>query len=72
MDELYRMLKELHNDIDYERHERLVDEKVLNSFEVAMLVAMINDSFDVQIEPEEIIPENFNSAKAMWALIERS
>jgi len=39
---------------------------------VAMLVAMINDSFDVQIEPEEIIPENFNSAKAMWALIERS
>ena len=70
MDELIKVLKELHNDIDFASHEHLIDEKVLNSFDIAMLIVMISDNFNVTIEPEDIVPENFNSAKTLWALIE--
>ena len=69
MDELIKLLNELHNDVDFEGHEKLIDDRVLTSFDVAMLVVMISDTFDVDIEPEDIVPENFNSAKAIWALI---
>ena len=72
MDELIRILKELHDDVDYETHESLIEDKIFNSFDVAMLVAIIAENFDVHIEPDDIIPENFNSAKSIWALIEES
>ena len=35
------------------------------------LVAEINDAFDVTVPAEEIIPENFNSAQALWEMIQR-
>ena len=72
MEELIKMLKELHDDVDYETHEGLIDDKIFNSFDVAMLIAMIGDNFDVRINPEDIVPANFNSAQSIWALIEQS
>lgn len=33
------------------------------------IVAEISDEFDVQLEPSDIIPDNFNSAKALFKLI---
>ncbi len=35
------------------------------------LIAEINDTFDVAITAKDIVPENFNSAKALYALIQR-
>ncbi|HHT51504.1 MAG TPA: acyl carrier protein [Eubacteriaceae bacterium] len=71
METLLEILQELHEDIDFETHERLVDDKVLDSFDIITLVTEINEEFDIAIPAEEIIPENFNSAKALYAMIER-
>ncbi|HPT79278.1 MAG TPA: acyl carrier protein [Candidatus Atribacteria bacterium] len=71
MDTLLRMLKGLHPDVDFETCETLIDDKILDSFDIITLVADINSEFDVTIPAEEIIPENFNSARALYALIER-
>jgi len=65
------MLKGLHPDVDFETCETLIDDKILDSFDIITLVADINSEFDVTIPAEEIIPENFNSARALYALIER-
>jgi acyl carrier protein len=70
MDELIELLTQMHDDVDYETHEHLIDDKILNSFDLVMLIAMIGDTFDVRIEPEDITPEHFNSARSIWALIE--
>ena len=43
----------------------------LTSFELVRLVTQINDVFDLSIPSEEITPENFDSAEAMYRLIER-
>ena len=69
MEELLKLLNELHDDVDFETEEALVDDGIIDSLDIVTLVTEINDRFDVSIPPEEIIPDNFNSAKALWELI---
>lgn len=71
MDEVIEILSNLHQDINFETADNLVDSKILDSFDIVSLIAEINDNFDIAIPAEEITPENFNSAGAIWALVER-
>ncbi|MBR6223236.1 MAG: acyl carrier protein [Lachnospiraceae bacterium] len=71
MDELLEILEELHSDIDFEVEDRLVDDKILDSFDLVTLVTELGDQFDIEITAKDFIPENFNSAAAMWAMIQR-
>ena len=71
MDELLEILEELHPDVDFTAQERLVDDKILDSFDIVALISEINDRFDVTITAKDIKPENFNSADALYALITR-
>lgn len=71
MDTLMNILKEIDDGIDYEKEQALIDDHVLDSFGVITLVSEIEEAFNVRIEASEIIPENFNSAKAIWKMIQR-
>ena len=71
MEKLIEIMQELHPDIDFETCESLVDDGILDSLDIVTLITDINDAFDVSIPAEEILPENFNSAQALWELIER-
>ncbi|MBP5262678.1 MAG: acyl carrier protein [Clostridiales bacterium] len=71
MDEIVAILKELHPDVDYDTNTSLVDDRIIDSFDIISIVAEIDDRLDVQIPAEEIIPENFNSAAALAALVKR-
>jgi len=71
MEDLLEILEELHDDVDYDTCTTLIDDKILDSFDIVTIVAEVNNVFDVQIPAEELVPENFNSAKALYALIER-
>lgn len=71
MEELYRILKELHPDVDFDAEEDLIGDGVLDSLDIVTLITEINSAYDVNIPAEEILPENFRSAKAIYALITR-
>lgn len=71
MEELLEILEELHSDVDFATCTTLIDDKILDSFDIVTLISEINSEFDVAIPAEDIVPENFNSAKALWALIEK-
>ena len=71
MEELLAVLNDLHDDVDFTTEENLVEDGILNSLDIVSLITEINDQFDVQIPAEEILPENFNSATALWELIQR-
>lgn len=71
MDELLDVLKEIKPGVDYENCEELIDGGILDSLSIITLVTEIEDVFDVVIPTVEIVPDNFNSAKSLWALIER-
>ena len=71
MEELLEILKEIHPDVDFETTDGLIDDGILDSLDMVTLITEINDRMDVSIPPEEIIPENFNSAEALFELIQR-
>lgn len=71
MEALLNILTEIHPDVDFDTCNTLIDDHILDSFDIVTLVAEIDEEFDVQIPAEELIPENFNSAKALYALIQK-
>ena len=70
MDKLIAILSDLHPDVDFETETGLIDNGILDSFDVVTIVAEVDDTFDVQIPAEELIPDNFNSVEAINKLIE--
>ena len=71
MEKLIEILTSLHPDVDFATTSDLVDDGILDSLDIVTLVTEIDAEFDVTIPAEEIVPENFNSAEALMALIER-
>ena len=71
MTELLEILENLHPEVDFDTCTTLIDDKILDSFDIVTLVAEIDAEFDVAIPAEELVPENFNSAQALWELIQR-
>ena len=71
MNELLEVLNDLKPGIDFENEKNLIDNRVLDSLDVMNLVVELNDEFDIEITPLDILPENFQSVEAMYALITR-
>ena len=70
METLMDILTELHPDVDFDSCETLVDDKILDSFDIITIITELNSQLDVTIPADKIVPENFNSAKALLALVE--
>ena len=70
MNELMEILEELRPDVDFENETGLIANGILDSFDIVSLVTALNDAYDIEIKPNNLVPENFNSAKAMLALVE--
>ena len=71
MEELLEILEEIRPNVDFENETALVDNQILSSFDILTIISEISDEFDVEIKPAQIIPANFNSAKAMWEMIQK-
>ena len=72
MDKLIEIIKEICPAAeDIENCKTLIDDEIIDSFDMVALVSEIMDAFDVEISVDDIIPENFNSVEAIMDLIER-
>lgn len=71
MEQLLEILNDLCPNVDFETQERLIDDMILDSLTLVSLISEISEVFDVTITAKDIFPENFNSAKALYALIQR-
>ena len=71
METLLEILNDLHPEVDFEEEESLLDDKILDSFDIISIIAEINEQYDIAVSAEDIIPANFNSAKAIYEMIER-
>ena len=71
MEKLLNILNELHPEVDFENCTNLVDDQILDSFDIISIIAEVGDQFDVVVSAEDIVPENFNSITAIYELIQR-
>lgn len=71
MDQLLAILESLHPCMNIGENDDLIGSGLLDSLDIVTLITEINSAFDVNIPAEEILPENFCSAKAIYALIQR-
>ena len=71
MEKLIEILEDSQPEADYENCTTLIDDGILESFAILSIVGELEDEFDISITPAEIIPENFNSAAALWAMVQR-
>ncbi len=69
IEELNDILSGMHPDVDFMNEDELIDRKILDSFDIVQLVSDISDTYDIDINPEDMKKENFNSLKAMESLI---
>ncbi len=68
---LLEILEDIQPEIDFETCTTLIDDHYLDSLSIISLVAELEEEFDITIPTVEIIPDNFNSAESMWAMITR-
>ncbi|MBD5103207.1 MAG: acyl carrier protein [Subdoligranulum sp.] len=71
MEQLLELLEEIRPDVDFKTETNLIDDGILDSFDVISTIQEINDAFDIEIQPTDIVPQNFNSVSAMWQMIQR-
>lgn len=71
MEQLLELLKGVRPDVDFENETALIDDGLLDSFDVVSIISEIDDVFGVQIRINELDPDNFNSAEAIWNLIQK-
>ena len=71
MEKLLKILSGVRPDVDFANEKQLVSDGILDSFDIVALVADINDAFGVDVGVTDLLPENFDSAEAIYALIQR-
>ena len=70
VDELMEILRGARPDVDFENEDALIDDGILVSFDIIYIVNAINEAFDINVNVSQLKPENFNSAEAMWDMIQ--
>ena len=69
MEQVIKILEEIKPGVDYLSETDLIGEKILDSLKIVQLVGELNDEFDIEITPIDIVPENFKSAEAIYAMV---
>ena len=69
MEKILQILKSIRSDIDFENETKLIDDGLLDSFDIVSIVAELCAEYDITITIDQLEPENFNSASAMLDLV---
>lgn len=71
MEDLIRIMSEVRPDIDFATATTLIDDDMIDSLNIISIVTEVNDFFGIEINVNDLVPENFNSAAALYELIEK-
>lgn len=71
MEKLIKILEEIRPDVDFSSETSLIDNGILDSFDIVSIISELNDEFDIAIRVNELNAENFNSAEAILAMVDR-
>lgn len=70
MERLVAILKNSCPTIDFYTAENLITDKLIDSVDLVTIISDLEDEYEINIGMEKIIPENFDSASAIYNLVE--
>lgn len=71
MEELLQILRMIRSDVDFENEQKLIDDGILDSFDIISIVSELNDHYGIEINVNDLEPDNFNTVQAIMSLVER-
>ena len=71
MEKLLGILRDICPDVDFESETALIDDGLIESLDLVSIVNEIIADFDVVFNVDDLLPENFNSAESILALIHK-
>ncbi len=69
-EKLMNILAEICPEVDFDSETALIDDGLLESLDIVMIVTEVMQEFGVELTVDDLLPENFNSADALLSLIE--
>lgn len=67
---ILQILQEVRHDVEFEKETKLIDDRILDSFDIISIVSGLNEEFEIEITADELEPENFNALSAIVSLVE--
>ena len=71
METVLEILSKVKPNVDFKDATAIVDDGLLDSMDIVMLVGELNDEFDIEIQVTDLVPENFNTVDAIVKMVER-
>lgn len=71
-EQILGILTEICPGIDFENETALIDDGLVDSLDIVSIVTELMDTFNVEINVEDLQPENFNTVDAIVELIRRA
>lgn len=71
MEELLEIMSDVRPDLDFTKETSLIDDEILDSFDIISIVSEVNVRYGIEINVNDLLPENFNSASALYELIQK-
>ena len=71
MEKLIKILNEIKAGVEWENEADLIDNHILDSLKIVQLVGTLNDEFNIEITPIDIVPENFKTVNAIYEMVKR-
>lgn len=69
--EVLKLLKKVRPDADFETSDAFIEDGLLDSFDVLMLVDLIEEKYNIEISHELLIPENFERIDSICELVNK-
>jgi D-alanine--poly(phosphoribitol) ligase subunit 2 len=69
LEQVIDMLDQIKDDVDFSTAVNLVDERILDSFDILSIIGAIDDEFDVSVPAKDIVPQNFNTAQGIYQMV---
>ena len=71
MERIIKVLNEINPTVNWEKETDLIGNHILDSLKIVQLVGALNDEFDIEITPMDVVPENFRTAQDIARLVSR-
>ena len=65
------ILSEIRSEFDFSTSSNFIEDGTLDSFDIVILVTMLDEEFKISIEGTQVIPDNFISVESICSLLSK-